>query len=110
LRLRSPERAIAKPGPDRKISAAQHAHMSTIEEVSMNNGGGDVRESELRVWRQEIRRMLSTGQRLSAVDHRLNRAALSETERFVLQAIARAEAKQSREVDSYRDGFGFIDG
>ena len=37
-------------------------------------------------------------------------AALSETERFVLQAIARAEAKQSRQVDSYRDGFGFIDG
>lgn len=76
----------------------------------MNNGGGDVRESELRTWRQEIRRMLSTGQRLSAVDDRLDKAALSETERFVLQAIARAQAKQSPEVDSYRKGFGFIDG
>ena len=50
------------------------------------------------------------GKRLSAVDERLDEAALSETERFVLQAIARAEAKQSRQVDSYRDGFGFIDG
>jgi hypothetical protein len=79
-------------------------------EVRMNNGGGDVRESELRTWRQEIRRMLSTGQRLSAVDDRLDKAALSETERFVLQAIARAQAKHSPEVDSYRKGFGFIDG
>jgi hypothetical protein len=54
--------------------------------------------------------MLSTGQRLSAVDDRLNKAALSESERFVLQAIARAQAKHSPEVDSYRKGFGFIDG
>jgi hypothetical protein len=54
--------------------------------------------------------MLSTGQRLSAVDDQLNKAALSETERFVLQAIARAQAKHSPEVDSDRKGFGFIDG
>jgi hypothetical protein len=54
--------------------------------------------------------MLSTGQRLSAVDDRLDKAALSETERFVLQAIARAQAKHSPAVDSYREGFGFIDG
>ena len=76
----------------------------------MDSGGGDVRENELQTWRQEIRNMLSAGKRLSAVDERLDEAALSETERFVLQAIARAEAKQSRQVDSYRDGFGFIDG
>lgn len=76
----------------------------------MNSGGGDVRESELRTWRQEIRHMLSTGQRLSAVDDRLDKAALSETERFVLQAIARAQAKHSPAVDSYGEGFGFIDG
>ena len=76
----------------------------------MDSGGGDVREYELRSLRQEIGRMLSTGQRLSAVDDRLNEAALSEAERFVLQAIARAQAKHSPEVDSYRKGFGFIDG
>ena len=78
--------------------------------MTIDSGGGDVREYELKTWRQEIRRMLTAGQRLSAVDDRLNRAQLSETERFVLQAIARAEAKQSRQVDRYRDGFGFIDG
>lgn len=76
----------------------------------MNNGGEDVREYELGTWRQEIRRMLSAGQRLSTVDDRLSKAALSETERLLLLAIARAEAKHSRQVDSYRDGFGFIDG
>jgi hypothetical protein len=76
----------------------------------MDSGGGDVREYELRSWRQEIGRMLSTGQRLSAVDDRLSEAALSEAERFVLQAMARAQAKHSWEVDYDREGFGFIDG
>jgi hypothetical protein len=65
----------------------------------MDNGGGDVREYELRAWRQEIGRMLSTGQRLSAVDDRLDKAALSEAERFVLQAIARAQARYAQELD-----------
>jgi hypothetical protein len=76
----------------------------------MDNGGEDVREHELGTWRQEIRRMLSAGQRLSAVDDQLEKAALSETERLLLQAIARAEARHSHQVDFYRDGFGFIDG
>lgn len=76
----------------------------------MDNGGEDVREHELGTWRQEIRRMLSAGQRLSVVDDELNKAALSETERLLLQAIARAEAKHSRQVDFYREEFGFIDG
>jgi hypothetical protein len=76
----------------------------------MDSGGGDVREHELRTWREEIRRMLSAGQRLPAIDERLDKAALSEAERFVLQAIARSQAKHSREVDCYRDGFDFIDG
>ena len=76
----------------------------------MDNGGEDVREQELGTWRQEIRRMLSAGQRLSTVDDELNKAALSETERLLLQAIARSEARHSRQVDFYRDGFGFIDG
>ena len=76
----------------------------------MDSGGGDVREYELRTWRQEIRRMLSTGQRLSAVDDRLSEAALSEAERFVLRAIARLQAKHSYDVEYDRDGLGFIDG
>ena len=76
----------------------------------MDNGGEDVREHELKTWRQEIRRMLSTGQRLSAVDDRLSKAELTETERFVLLAIAHAQARHTREVDCYWDGFGFIDG
>jgi hypothetical protein len=76
----------------------------------MDNGGGDVREHELMTWRQEIRRMLSTGKRLSTVDDQLNKAELSETERFVLQAIARAQAKHWREFDPDPDGLGFIDG
>jgi len=54
--------------------------------------------------------MLSTGQRLSAVDDRLSEAALSEAERFVLQAIARLQAKHSSDVNYDREGFGFIDG
>jgi hypothetical protein len=78
-------------------------------EVRMDSGGGYVREDELRTWRQEIGRMLSTGQRLAAVDERLDKAALSETERCVLQAIARALAKHSFDNDWYRDGFGSID-
>jgi hypothetical protein len=76
----------------------------------MDNGGGDVREYELQSWRQEIRRMLSAGERLSAVDDRLEKAALNEAERFVLQAIARAHARHSRDVDRDQDGFGLSDG
>ena len=76
----------------------------------MDSGGGYVREDELRTWRQEIGRMLSTGQRLAAVDDRLTKAALSETERSVLQAIARALAKHSSGDDFYREGSGSIDG
>ena len=65
----------------------------------MDNGGGDVRECELRTWRQEIRYMLSTGQRLSVVEDRLNEALLSDSERMVLQAIARAHVKHYGEAD-----------
>jgi hypothetical protein len=49
--------------------------------------------------------MISAGQRLSVVD-RLNEAALSETERCVLQAIARALARYSYDDDWYREEFG----
>ena len=76
----------------------------------MDSGGGYVREHELREWRQEIGRMITAGQRLSAVDDRLSKAALTETERCVLEAIARALAKYSYDDDWYREEFGSIDG
>ena len=76
----------------------------------MDSGGGYVREQELRNWRQEIGRMISAGQRLSVVDDRLNEAALSETERCVLHAIARALARYSYDDDWYREEFGSFDG
>ena len=63
----------------------------------MDNGGGNVREHELKAWRREIGHMLSTGQRLSTVDERLDSAALTEAERYVLRAIAQAQAKHSSE-------------
>lgn len=44
------------------------------------------------------------------VDDRLNEAALSETERCVLQAIARALARYSYDDDWYREEFGSFDG
>jgi hypothetical protein len=76
----------------------------------LDSGGGDIREYELKSWRQEIRRMLSTGERLSAVDDRLSEAALSDAERFVLQAIARLQVKHSWERDYDREGLRSIDG
>jgi hypothetical protein len=72
--------------------------------------GDDAGESTLGAFRQEIRAWVDAGERLDTILARLRAAKVSETERVLLEGVARSDARESKSVGDYRDSFDQIDG
>jgi hypothetical protein len=72
--------------------------------------GDDAGESTLGAFRQEIRAWVAAGERLDTILARLRVAKVSDTERVLLERVARSDTRESKSVGDYRDSFDQIDG